>query len=375
MKWVLWSLGGILLLVIIVLAIGLFYFQKEIKKEDPSYLVNFLKENRDRKGLSLSIHYNNQPWVAVHPDEKLPLASTVKIIVAIEYARQAAAGKVDPNQPVQVGELETYYIPKSDGGAHEAWLESLGKDAAPKEVPLIEVAKGMIAYSSNANTDYLIRILGMDAINQLLDELKLTQHERIYPIVAALYIPTYVAQKNTLSKEETIKALQEMELVQYQALAEEIHQQWEDTPLTDDEKKQVLADLTKELDRNWSDRLPRSTTAEYIGIMNRLNTKSDFQPDVYTYLDPVMEQLMQNPTNQKWLSHAGQKGGSTRFILTNAMYATDLSGNKTEFAFFANDLTSMEQAKLSRNLNGFQLKFLKDEDFREQVKRELAREE
>lgn len=41
-----------------------------------------------------------------------------------------------------------------------------------------------------------------------------------------------------------------------------------------------------------------------------------------------MEQLMQNPKNQKWLLHGGQKGGSTAFVLTLAAYTTDKEGNR-----------------------------------------------
>ena len=106
--------------------------------------------------------------------------------------------------------------------------------------------------------------------------------------------------------------------------------------------------------------------------MSKLNNKTYFNEEIYKYLDPVMEQLMENPINREWLVHAGQKGGSTAFILTTAMYATDKEGNQTELAFFANDLTTREQAKLSRNMNGFKMKFLQDAEFRTLIKKELS---
>ena len=118
----------------------------------------------------------------------------------------------------------------------------------------------------------------------------------------------------------------------------------------------------------WSDRLPRSTTSDYVSIMNTLNSKTYYKKDVYEFLDPVMEQLMKNQKNSEWLVHAGQKGGSTAFVLTSAMYATDKEQNKTEIVFFSNDLSILEQKKLSQNLNAFQLKFLKEEKFRVEVK-------
>ncbi|MDI3411911.1 hypothetical protein QKW52_23300 [Bacillus sonorensis] len=106
--------------------------------------------------------------------------------------------------------------------------------------------------------------------------------------------------------------------------------------------------------------------------MKKLNSKIHFNENVYKYLNPVMEQIMENQNNREWFIHAGQKGGSTPFILTIAMYATDKQRNQTEIAFFANDLTVLEQAKLSRNMNGFQLKFLKDAKFRTHIKKELS---
>ncbi|MEM5595122.1 hypothetical protein AAHB53_00235 [Niallia circulans] len=127
-----------------------------------------------------------------------------------------------------------------------------------------------------------------------------------------------------------------------------------------------------DVQRIWSNRLPRSTSEDYVYIMEKLNNKTYFDKDTYKYLDPVMEQLMENPNNREWLVHAGQKGGSTAFIITTAMYATDKDGNQTELAFFANDLTSLEQTKLSRNLNGFKLKFLKDAEFRTLIQKELS---
>ena len=70
-------------------------------------------------------------------------------------------------------------------------MESEGK-VNNNEVTLHDVAKGMVTYSSNANTDYLINLLGTDAINERAKSLGLTQHEEIYPIVSALLIPEHL---------------------------------------------------------------------------------------------------------------------------------------------------------------------------------------
>lgn len=347
-------------------------FKKDINKDEPDYILQFIKENSKSEKASLSINYNGEKWVEVNPNNLLPLASTVKIIIAIEYARQAANGQINPLQEVSLEELNTFYIPKTDGGAHEAWIASLNDGTNTDKVYLSEVAKGMIAYSSNANTEYLMNVLGLHNINTVLENIGVSNHEPLYPLVSAMYIPTQLMNEQNLTKRELLKVMKNMDISEYRKRAMDIHNKWINEPPTDQEKKQMLENLDMDIQKIWSDRLPRSTSEDYVYIMNKLNNKTHFEENTYKYLDPVMEQLMENPNNREWLIHAGQKGGSTVFILTMAMYATDKERNQTELAFFANDLTSLEQAKLSQNFNGFKLKFLQDAEFRTRLKKELS---
>lgn len=355
------------------MAIGIWMFQKDLNKEDPEYIVQFIKEHANGENVSLSINYNGQKWVNVNEKKQLPLASTVKIIVAIEYAQQAAEGKIDPEQEVSLEELNTFYVPNTDGGAHPAWISQLNKGKETEKVPLSEVANGMIAYSSNANTEYLMNVLGLEHINQVPESLGILHHQPLNPIVSVLFIPSQLMQEKNLTKKETLEALKSMELSEYHNRANDIHNKWISNPPTNQEKEQLIKMLDMDFQKIWSDRLPGSTTEDYVVIMDKLNSKEHFNENVHKYLDPVMEQLMKNPNNREWLEHAGQKGGSTAFVMTIAMYAKDKNGNQTELAFFSNDLNRKEQTKLARNINGFQLKFLKDEEFRTYVKEELSK--
>ncbi|WP_343070866.1 serine hydrolase [Bacillus sp. REN10] len=365
---ILWVGIGIVVTVALVIGIGIWMFQKD----DPEYILEFLKENAENKNVSLSVKHNKEEWVGVNDREPLPLASTVKTIVAIAYAKQAADGRIDPQQPIAFKELNTYYVPKTDGGAHEAWIDSVKKDQKMDSVPLSEVAKGMITYSSNANTDYLIQVLGLENINLVLEEVGVKSHEPIYPMVSTLFVPLKLMKEKNLTKEETLKALKEMDMDEYRNRAIKIHQQWQKEPPSDKEKEHLVKMLDMDFQKVWSDRLSRATTTDYVSIMEKLNSKTFFNKSVYEHLDPVMESLMNNPKNQEWLIHAGQKGGSTAFVLTMAMYATDKKGNQAELAFFANDLSRLEQKKLSLNMNSFQLKFLTNDEFRRRVQKELA---
>lgn len=370
MRTLFWVIGSVLVCAGVVIGIVFWKFQKEIKKDDPEYIVQFIREHKEDKNVSVAIQYNQQHWVELNTKEPLPLASTVKIIVAITYAQQAADGRIKPQQQVDLKELEPFYIPKTDGGAHEAWLAQLTLQDM-ESVPLSEVANGMIAYSSNANTDYLMHILGLQHVNDVLTQLAVKEHEPLYPIVSAIYIPTQLMEEKSLTKKETLTALRDMDMAEYRERAVAIHENWLEHPLTKEEKAKALKMLNMDIQKVWSDRLIRASTDNYISILEKLNSKNYFSEDVHKYLDPIMEQLMLNPQNQEWLKHAGQKGGSTAFVLTLAAYAEDKKGNKTEIAFFANDLNTMEQLKLSNSMNSFQLKFLTDEGFRMRLKKEL----
>ena len=125
------------------------------------------------------------------------------------------------------------------------------------------------------------------------------------------------------------------------------------------------------IQRIWSDNLPSSTVEDYVGIMKKINSKTYFDPGTQKYLDEVMEGLMENPANKKWLKHAGMKGGSTAFVLTKSFYATDIKGNTTELAYFLNDLEFLENTRLQGSMNEFELKILTNKEFRDKIKTEL----
>lgn len=349
-------------LLVICLGIGLFIWQ--INKSNPAFIYEHIKKYGDTDHAALIIQRNGETVVEVNAAKPLPLASTVKFIIAISYAQAVADGRLDAEESVAVEKLQHFYIPKTDGGAHQAWLDSLN---GASTVPLKEVANGMMLYSSNANTDYLIHRIGLEQINSTIDDLGFQQHEELYPLVSALYIPVQLINERGLEKNQLAAALEKMDKSEYQSRAIQIHTKWLSTPPSQEDIKHIQQYLTTDVQKVWSDRLPRATAADYASLMAKLNRKDYFPPEVHTYLDPITEQLMQNPQNQSWLQHAGQKGGSTMFVLTNAMYATDKEANRTEIVLLTNELSVLEQIKLSRNLNEFQLQVLTDPQFLEEI--------
>ena len=350
---------GIIIAIIIVLgAIGINYF-----KPDENLVLNFIKENPERTAIKL---VRNDSLIAErNPDKLMPLASTVKIILAIEYAIQSSQNKINPKEEISIDELSKFYIQNTDGGAHPNWLKSVKDEINDNQISISEIAKGMIRFSSNANTEWLGNRLGIENINNRIDSLEIKNHTKFYNIVSALFV---IKEKfPELKGKELENRLKSISLKDYIETTNRIHSKL----LKDTIYKKNIGDLGMNIQRIWSDKLPKSTVSEYVGIMKKINSKNYFDPKTQKYLDEVMEGLMENPANRKWLKHAGMKGGSTAFVLTKASYATDKKGNTTELAYFFNDLGVIENTRLQGSLNEFELKILTNKEFIDKIKTEL----
>ncbi len=352
---------GILAAVMVLLgAVGAYFFQP-----DKHFILEFIRDHPEKSALQL---LRNDTLIAEqNPHKVMPLASTVKIILAIEYAEQAASGIIDPDQGVTLEALDQFYVPNTDGGAHPEWLESVAEKVEDGQIAIREITKGMIEYSSNANTEWLSAKLGLEHINNRLDSLGVEDHTEIYYIVSALFVGKEMFP--TLEGEALAEQLRAMSMTDYIAATRRIHRKLS----TDTTYKQELGDLRMNIQRVWSDKLPASTAAEYAGILQKINSRSFFSAATHRYLDEVMEYLMEDPDNRAWLAWAGTKGGSTAFVLTKALYATDKQGYRTELAYFFNDLGIFENQRLQMSINEFELGILTDAAFRTAIEKELSK--
>ncbi len=308
----------------------------------------FIRDNPDKSSIYLVV--NGEVQASVNPDRMMPLASTVKIIVAIEYAYQAASGKVNPAQLVDTSILNHYYIPNTDGGAQPGWINYVQKKGLLNEgkTSLEEVAKGMINFSSNANTEYLIDLLGLDNINKRIKELSLKDHDDLYYFISSLML---IHDK----KANEIEAISKEEYV-------EKSNEWHEKLKEDKSQISNVKNIPFNVQKIWSDRLTKSTTRTYADIMQKINSGTYFSKDVQRNIATTMEAIMENPANEKWLEHAGTKGGSTTWVLTKAMYATKKDGTTIEIAYFFDNLSLQEQMKLQKSLNSFELALLTNKD-------------
>ena len=337
----------------IIVTFGIFNRKKE--SYDKQKVLSFIKENPDKAAITL---IKNGKTVANCNSNRLqPLASTVKTIIAIEYAEQAANGTLNPDALVPLSELDMYYVKNTDGGAHPAWLTYAKKDITNNKISIRNIAKGMILFSSNANTEWLQHKLGLDNINKRMVSLGIKEHSKIYYLVSSVFVGKEEFPK--LTGKVLQKALKNIPQEAYVSVTETVHEKL----LSDPSYKTDYGDLSMPIQKIWSDNLPASTTSEYANLMQKLNSKTYFNTDVQSLLDETMEGMMQSPGNQANLKHAGTKGGSTAFVLTKAFYTTDKKGNTIELALFLNNLTPIEAQDLGAGLNDFLIGILFDDSF------------
>jgi D-alanyl-D-alanine carboxypeptidase len=342
----------------LLLILGITGFTFFNQKTEADFLIDFVKKNPEKS--SIRFVRNDSVLVDLRSDKTFPLASTVKIIIAIEYAQQVSSGKIKSDEMIPLADLNLFYLPNTDGNAHPNWIAEMNakNQIQDQKVSLENVAKGMIKYSSNANTEYLEAKLGFDNINQNLKKLNLPQHEKLYPMASSLFV------FSNNNKEEPDKFLSEVKAISqenYTKRCFEIHQKLKMDYDTSFKKSFIFPDMT--LQKVWSDRLTASTTKEYVSIMQKINSRTFFDAKTQAALENVMETSMENPSTKEFYEHYGWKGGSTGFTLTMSIYAKTRAGDKLELAVFFGNLSPTEQQQLSNAIMDYKRIMFRDRTF------------
>lgn len=365
---------------IVGITVIIFILASMVPSSNPKAVLEFMQNNPDK--VSMTMIRNAQQLVQYQSDRKMPMASVAKIIVAVEYAQQAAQHKIDPEKMVSLEDLNRYYIPKLDGGAQDEWEKWLYQHNRIEDsiVSLREVAMGMIQFSSNANMEYLIELLGLDAINQNLQRLGLETHEPLYPFYSSLLIPNSLMKSydNIPDIEKVKKAkveLKEIPQQRFQELALMEHEHLKndaDGSYKSGAKMESWYDA--EFDKINSDRMVGATSKDYGNLLSKINSRHYFSPEIHKFLDEIMETAMESEGNQDQFNHLGFKGGSTSYVLNSAIYAVDNEGNKVEVVILMNELSNKDMKLLSKNLNEFLLKALTSVSFQNEIISTLSSE-
>jgi D-alanyl-D-alanine carboxypeptidase len=293
--------------------------------------------NKHKEHYSIILSEDDTILISINPGTTRPLASVVKLIVAIEFAEQVAAKQLEKEQKISVKELERYHIPKTDGRAHEEWLSRLKKPQALTgdiQVSLWEIARGMMTYSSNANTEYLLDRLGIDKVNNRLQHLGIEKHSPISYLVSDLYLTAEELSVNT-----------DEEIYEKSKLIHEKLKKGIIVPGNFDYEK----DLSLEKQKLLSTRLANSTAAAYYELLKKISSNRYFTGEVQAELNSIIERKEQ-PGKHEIVRYGG-KGGSTIWVLNIAAYLERSNGKKYKLVLFSDyPTTSNDNLLISKVL-------------------------
>ncbi|XID94964.1 serine hydrolase [Paenibacillaceae bacterium WGS1546] len=356
MKLALWILGILLMLGVAGFGLLVWWAKRDVERKNEHDVLQYIAAHPEQ--CSMYAAENGHALIDYKSEVKRPLASVLKIVVAVEFAERVADGTVNPEESVALDSLQRFYIPGSDGGAHEAWRKSLGADAT-KDVALIEAAKGMMRYSSNANTDFLIERLGLEAINKRIQTLDLSAHDPIYPLSSAMLMHAHL-QEDGLRAGEAEAAMREMSAEQYAAKSVELF----DKHRADASLLSALQAKPRPLSmqRIWSDRLPAATAREYADLLRDIQSGNRLSPEAAAIVRDIMETPVKPESHFSTLAH---KGGSSLNILNEALYSEDKSKNRLQLALFMHGANRADMLWLEKKLDLFLRRYLTDTAFRQ----------
>ena len=323
----------------------------------------FIKANPLRSAVYIT--RNDTAIARLNENKLMPLASTVTILVAIEFAQQSTHEMINENTYVPLADVEKFYIPFIDSAAFTTWLDKAKASGEIKNgnIKLVDIARGMIIYGCYTNADYLMDILGFDAVKDNIAVLKLKQHTAIYPFAGSLF--TFHIPKKS-SEDKLLKALSKYSDKKYSMEAYYNHQDLKQ----DSSFKETFNPerFTVRLQKMWNDNLPSSTAKEYVNVAAILNNREVLDEDAFFPIGEILEYPMEKREYQKLYKHFGAKTGKTQFIFTRVVYFTEKNGTRFESAIFFNGLSPAEEKKLEDWQPAFEAQFLSDPVFRAKVK-------
>lgn len=350
-----------LFFIIFLLCCNQLQAQSDPAKADSFF--NFIKANPLRS--SVYITRNDTVIARLNENKLMPLASTVTMLVAIEFAQQSTHELINENSYAPLSDVEKFYIPFIDSTAFNKWLDKAKASNEIKNgtIKLVEIARGMIMYGCYTNADYLMDLLGFDAVKDNISLLKLKQHTAIYPFAGSLF--TFHIPKKS-SEDKLLKSLAKYSDKKYSMEAYYNHQ---DLKQDSSFKETFSAErFTPKLQKMWNDNLPSSTTKEYVMVAQVLNNREVLDEDAFFPIGEILEHPMEKKEFQKLYKHFGAKTGKTPFIFTRVIYYTQKDGTRIESAIFFNGLSPAEEKKLEDWQPNFEAQFISDAVFRAKLK-------
>ena len=151
----------VVVLLLLFAAAPAFALQTPTVNPQPDLSLLWTQVQRQPDDFTVSCIPLNSPANAVYyrPDAAQPVASVGKLLIFIEYTWQVFNGVLSNDEMISIDELNWYDLERTDGGAHQRFLATYPNTT--QAISLWDIAsRGMMQYSSNAASDYILLRLG-----------------------------------------------------------------------------------------------------------------------------------------------------------------------------------------------------------------------
>lgn len=275
--------------------------------------------------------------VYLNADLPMPLASVAKLIILVAYAEAVADGALHPQEQISLAELDRYYLPNFDLGAHRQAIDELRRNdrlISPDSDPAVtlqDVAWMMIRHSSNAAADYLHLRLGRQRIEETTIALGLNDAPASHS-APCTFLGQFLMQANhsraAANDRAILTAFTEGSPDGAAAYGAAVAQ-LADTYINDDSfraAEQAWRAATRrptiDTQRYFAGRLaPQGTAGAYAELMSRLAQNGLSNADSSYQARLILEWPNQFDANQELFSNVGYKNGSLAGVLNSAYYA------------------------------------------------------
>jgi len=244
----------------------------------PDGLLEWMAAHPENAGLAVLPQRGSQS-LRFHAGRRAPLASTRKVLIAGALAQSGA----DLSTRIPRSAVERFYVPGTDGGAHEA---------AKLEAPLTlkKLARAMIEVSDNAAADALLQHLGADAVDRYAKRHGMAAQDPIYSVFGELAAWTRVAQWTELAPGQRARRAHDLargvtpEEVTLPAVAEQRRLSTASVAGTPQEWATLMRSVGRNGDRGLVELLdwPRRKTAQLRKDYERVLLKGGSLPGVIT---------------------------------------------------------------------------------------------
>ncbi len=143
---------------------------------------------------------NPDSSILYNPHTPRTMGRLSNIFLVIEYARQVENGTLNPDEQVSLSAIDRYQLPYMDESDHEDAIESIRdiETGSDTTAALQQIVETSVAFHDLAIADFLLYKVGIDKVENLLDDLSIQETESPLPF-SGLYIALnpYLAGRNT----------------------------------------------------------------------------------------------------------------------------------------------------------------------------------